>query len=438
MNTGQPISSATFSRYLRPLRQDADPALAGRLTRRWAAALALAGAAGGLAHGTRAGWFDPDGPGRIAYWLHDHVYLPLKGNLWTAWFPEALIPWTAVLVLLAVWLAGSLSGRPLLRMAHAAVTRRAILLPAGRRMLDRWHAATVNGPFRPRHLEAMAERMRAAMLDDLDAAGGPAVPYATRVERLCVLTVLSVSWRLRGDAGEKTRTGAAADLLETALRIEGAAGAGDGHAVRAATGRLAADLEACLADLAAAPAEDVFAIPALARDAMVLTGALGTRRTSGRRADPARLRPVAAAVMERCNRLNAIRSAGERGLRGQGPDITVPAATAPASGRLAVLIALAVAQEAAEPDLARAMLDAMSGLDFARRAGVPAPALGFAGLWLAEAPDLPHWRLAARLVGAAPSAGPTGGDLMPSADMTYLDEPMHRLAWIAGAPETTP
>lgn len=432
---------SSYSRYLRPLLPARDPDLAGRLARRWSLAALLAGTVGLLAYGTRARWFDPDGPGRAAYWLHDRLYLSAKGYLWSAWFPDSTVPWTVAALLSAIGLAGWLSGRPLLRALHDVLTRRTLAHPVGRPLLDRWHALTVRGALRACHLELVAEQMRADLLDAMDA--GPEGPRRDGLsdelcaERLSAIVVLSSSWRLRSDGGEATRLAVAADLLEALLRIaHGVDGTRPG-AIDPALDHLSALLEPVLSDLASVPAGDPFAPAALAADAIVLVRASTMRRASGRLADPVTLRPIAASVMERCNRLNAIRFAVERGLGGHGREVAVPSAAAPACGRLALLIAFAMAGESAEFELANSTLDSMSSLDFARNVGLPAPVSAFADMWLAEAPDLPHWRIAARLAQAEPWTGFGCADLTFPADLTHLTEPMHRLVWIAGAPETS-
>ena len=54
------------------------------------------------------------------YRFHDDVWLPLKGNLWTAWYPWCLILWVPVAALVAlgvgVWTSGKDPSRPLHRL----------------------------------------------------------------------------------------------------------------------------------------------------------------------------------------------------------------------------------------------------------------------------------------------------------------------------------
>lgn len=56
--------------------------------------------AGCVVWGVWAEWFDKAGPGWLLYAVHDAVFLPLYGHLWTALFPDALI-WSIVVVGLA-------------------------------------------------------------------------------------------------------------------------------------------------------------------------------------------------------------------------------------------------------------------------------------------------------------------------------------------------
>ncbi|MCW2243159.1 hypothetical protein [Azospirillum canadense] len=425
-----------FSRYLRPLRPERDADLPSRLARRWGVCAAVAGGAGLLAYGTRARWFDPDGPGYAAYWLHDAVYLPLKGHLWTWGLPYSLVPWTVLATLLVTGALGFLSGRPLLRGAHAALTRLALTRPWGAGLLDRWHALTASTPMRARHLELIVERERVDLLEAFDGVPGEP-PHLALVARLATATALSTALRLRCDDGPSSRMAVAADLLETVMRVERAATTSSARDARAAVDRLSGLLDECLARDEAQPADGAFSAPALANEARTVARLIRARWTSGQRSAPVALRPLAAAVAERSGRLNALRAVVERRLRGHGGDATAIPPPPPACGRLAALIALATAREADEPDVALAYLDSVSGVDFARGAGLPAEAEAFANAWLAEAPDQPHWRLAALLVGA-PSPADEHPTLMTPGGREHLNDPMRRLAWTAGAAETTP
>jgi len=77
--------------------------------------------------------FDPDGPGRVIYLLHDFAYLGAKGHAWVRHFPYALV-WlvpAAVVTVLILW--EFLSRNGLVRRLHAQV----ILFCAARPVLQR-------------------------------------------------------------------------------------------------------------------------------------------------------------------------------------------------------------------------------------------------------------------------------------------------------------
>ncbi len=419
------LAGTTPSRFRRPTLPAAEQGLGRRLARRWLVTLGLSAALVLLMVGTRRHWFDETGVGYVAYWLHDRLYLPLKGYLWTWGFPQSLVVWLVILLLLGVALAGFLSRRPLLRGAHGLAARYLLANPVGRRMIDQWHRLTVRTRFRPHQLELLAEQARQMVLERPEAA----LPLS----RLVALSQLCMAMRLRADDGTAMRLAILADLLETLLRIQ--QDESDGRAARAAMEQLALMMADHLTTLTATPVPgDLLAPATLAGEVQVLLTALQGRLASGKAGSLFLLRPVAAAIMERCGLLDTIRTTAERGLRGFGRELSVPEAGPPACGRLSVLIALCAATETGEAELAHATLESLSALAFARAAGLPAPVTAFADAWLAEAPDLPHWQVAARL-SEPPLPDPS---LLTPGDHDHLTGRTRRLAWIAGAAGATP
>jgi hypothetical protein len=413
------------SRFRRATQPVAEDGLGRKLARRWLVTLGLLAVLVPLMVGTRRHWFGEVGLGYAVYWLHDRLYLPLKGYLWTWGFPVSLVAWLEITLLLLVALAGFLSGRPLLRGAHSLVARHTLATPLGRRMIDHWHRLTVATPFRPRQLELLAEQSRQTLLDGSNGA----LP----ISRLVALTGLCMAMRLRADDRVAVRVTILADLLETLLRIE--QGKQDARTVRPAMEQLAQMMADHLIALTATPVPgDLLAPATLAGEVQVLLTALRGRLSSGKGGDLLLLRPVAATVMERCGLLDMIRTMAERGLRGFGRDLSVPEVGPASSGRLALLIALFAAVETGETELAHATLESMSALAFARGVGLPAPVTAFADALLAEAPDLPHWQLAAHL----PEAPQPDPSLLTPGDHDHFTGRTRRLTWIAGAAEATP
>ena len=77
--------------------------------------------------------FDPDGPGRVIYQMHDALYLRARGHAWVAYFPYVLV-WLVPLAVIAALTAWEfLSRNGPVRRLHAGV----ILFCAGRPVLTR-------------------------------------------------------------------------------------------------------------------------------------------------------------------------------------------------------------------------------------------------------------------------------------------------------------
>ena len=66
-------------------------------------------------------WYALGGPGDAIYWLHDELFLPLKGRLWTALFPVGALMWSTMLaILLMLLLSSYLFGADMIRAAQTA------------------------------------------------------------------------------------------------------------------------------------------------------------------------------------------------------------------------------------------------------------------------------------------------------------------------------
>ena len=74
--------------------------------------------------------FDPDRIGYILYFLHDEVYLPLRGSLWVRSFPASLIwflPLCAIVTLTLLEVLSPAGLRPLQRLVTLAMISRGLL-----------------------------------------------------------------------------------------------------------------------------------------------------------------------------------------------------------------------------------------------------------------------------------------------------------------------
>lgn len=130
------------SHFRSPLIDELPPESPGRSARsvrrrRLAVVLALAAAVlPAAAVGRR--WLSPEGPGRPLFWLHDAVYLPLKGYLFTWLFPLSPIYLLAGLTLLAFAAAAVAWKRPLTPAWQTVVGRRVLSWPWMRPVLRVW------------------------------------------------------------------------------------------------------------------------------------------------------------------------------------------------------------------------------------------------------------------------------------------------------------
>ncbi len=74
-----------------------------------------------------------DGLGYPLYWLHDYIYLPIKGYTVTRRFPYSLVGWGTAGLLFAAWLASVviffLTGRSPLQDLYSALARHAVRQP---------------------------------------------------------------------------------------------------------------------------------------------------------------------------------------------------------------------------------------------------------------------------------------------------------------------
>jgi hypothetical protein len=145
------------------------------------------------------------GPASVILMAHDHVYLPLRGVLWSAGFPWSLLVWVPVISLaLAAWVDW-VTGVSLLRELQTRFILFALGRPGGRTVLERWHLFVGGGRLRARYLEALVTAHTTLMRDAAlqSAVDGPApTPRGALIAHLC----LSARLRTRySDAIERTK-----------------------------------------------------------------------------------------------------------------------------------------------------------------------------------------------------------------------------------------
>jgi len=171
----------------------APPARSRNRVLRYGAIVALAALVVTLVLIVRGQLLPTDGPGRILYLIHDAVWLPLFGRIWTAIFPDALI-WLVIL--------GGLSALALIEfLGIASPLRRAQVA------VLQWLLPTVPGPVLAMHrllrtagLRAgLAEQVLRDLRDDaLHLFTRPGIaPDEAAFSRLCQLQCLQVSFGLQ-------------------------------------------------------------------------------------------------------------------------------------------------------------------------------------------------------------------------------------------------
>jgi hypothetical protein len=78
-------------------------------------------------------WFATNGLGSALYWLHDSIYLPLKGHFWTRLFPTGTMIWLgAAVVLLLLMLPAYFAGLDMMRTVQIKIV--SVMLEQPRRM----------------------------------------------------------------------------------------------------------------------------------------------------------------------------------------------------------------------------------------------------------------------------------------------------------------
>ncbi|MEO9933487.1 hypothetical protein [Rhodopirellula bahusiensis] len=135
MSSGSPIKPEGRSGLLRVAAMP--PVRRRSYARRWAIVLLVGAGLSLLTWAVATDWFSTTGPFRFLYAVHDAVFLPLRGTVWTQIFPFAFL-WAFPLFFffLAVFLE-LLTKASLLRVAHRGSVRLAL-----RSLVGRWFILT--------------------------------------------------------------------------------------------------------------------------------------------------------------------------------------------------------------------------------------------------------------------------------------------------------
>ncbi len=188
--TDEPGSMAlTFRSALLAARVDRPTVMpVARRLRRTAPALVCGSLAVLLAVGVAGRWWPPSGLGAWLYGLHDNVYLPLKGNLWTRFLPVSAVMATAlafVILMLSLrrWVFG-----PLHRRCLGALIDR----PSAHWALAAWAGRTAGTRLAPLLLCETVERERTRSIDAAITALRIGRAPDEPAERLIQLTKLAL------------------------------------------------------------------------------------------------------------------------------------------------------------------------------------------------------------------------------------------------------
>lgn len=121
----------------------------------------------------------------VAYGFHDHIFLPLRGWLFTRFFPYSLIVWALVLGAIGSWLYTTVTGIPLFRGRHLRWTRWALRRPSLHTKLFKAARATRKFGVEPVFLQSVLEHELTANLGALAAEPpGSDSPLPARISGL--------------------------------------------------------------------------------------------------------------------------------------------------------------------------------------------------------------------------------------------------------------
>lgn len=354
--------------------------IALRLGFRWLVVLALAAGGTVLVRALRARAFDPEGPAKALYWLHDHVALPAWGHAWTTIAPYGAIWLAAVGLLAGLGLGGWLLGQAPLRALQRRFTLALVRRSAWRDRLVAWHRRASRLGLRPRLFEEVLRHERRLTVDALSGVrqggqGGEA-GIAAAARRLAAISLVEA--RLADEAGgdrAAPRLAMLPRLAETAV-ILSLQGAPEGRQMAAAVAR---DLEELTDTLAWRVAEasgwerfdagrlaelvDDFDRPRLAAEIVALLREPGETAPAAR---IAMLREIAESSSRRLAVVEGMRHSLERDtgsrLIGLGSPHQAQGLPEPRAGRMAVLAALLLGHRLEAAHIGLDTIEAWDGL----------------------------------------------------------------------------
>lgn len=366
------------SSLLSPMPIDRAEGRAGRVSRRLMGLGILAAVVAGLILVIALRALPPRGLGYLLYWLHDFFYLWWKGYFLTQYFPDSLIWWGALTMLLTLWLLTYVTDRSLVRQPQIALIRWCLKRPRLYPLLRRSAAWLTRLRIRPGLLLAVIAQERTAVHSRVITA-----PLRQAAARDCAylldLTMLLLDLMALPPTSDATNLEAAAHWHEAFLsaRVYGTA---SDHRIQDKLERLAGRRQPLLAAFPPESGVQPFSPAALAADLDLMVKLWESRSRSDSHDSDGQMQVGLmhlAGSLQRRQRLllNAYACLELREVRAR-PDAAQPSlgleaisalnAEALADlGRLALGLSLDLAQVADAPELALGYLDALEALHFA-------------------------------------------------------------------------
>jgi hypothetical protein len=159
------------------------------------------------------------GVGQVFYWMHDHIYLPVKGFTYTLFYPFSLGWWGPIATILAVWLMSYLMRVSLTKDLHAQVLRKIVrrkskhrLLLSTTRWLRKWKfEALLFQEIAGQERQKALHRLAAVPMKQIDEPAS---------DELYHLTILHIKLLTMGSAGELEYLNAASIWQQTYMQLK--------------------------------------------------------------------------------------------------------------------------------------------------------------------------------------------------------------------------
>jgi hypothetical protein len=161
-------------------------------------------------------WFEPQSIGYVLYWLHDEIYLLIKGYTYTWGYPYSLLWWLTGLVLSGYWLPTYLMDIPLLRAFHIKTIRFCLYHDVLRGVLKTWIKWVKPTFFRATLLEKFVEHEQKRRLQVVDTA---VIPNQDELQKLAITTFFKVDISLFSPRADGIEQKLISDLINTLIRF---------------------------------------------------------------------------------------------------------------------------------------------------------------------------------------------------------------------------